>query len=104
MRVGILTIFLMVLSVAAQDRPLKILEKPTPVLSKEQREMMVEAQGMVMLKVEFLSTGEVGQIWPILRLPYSLTDNAVDAARQIKFVPAMVSGQPVTKRTTVRYS
>src|SRR4051794_11904806 len=93
-RLGLLITFVMAIGASAQDRPLKILEKPTPVLTKEQREMMVEAQGTVMLKVEFLSTGEVGQIWPILRLPYSLTDNAVDAARKIKFIPAMVSGQP----------
>lgn len=61
-------------------------------------------QGTVRLKVEFLATGKVGKIVPITRLPYGATENAIEAARLIKFIPAKRAGKPVTTASTVEYS
>lgn len=83
---------------------LKILEKPTPQLSEEQKKINIEAQGTIALKVEFLANGQIGGIFPISSLPYGLTENAVEAAKKIRFEPAIKDNKPINVSKTVLYN
>jgi hypothetical protein len=57
-----------------------------------------------MLRVVFSSAGEVVQIRAIRTLPFGLTERAIAAARQIKFVPAMKGGRPVSVHMQLEYN
>lgn len=91
--------------VFGQDsNPLQIVEKPTPILTAAQRHASVCVQGTVLLKVEFLGTGEIGKIVPVRGLPHGLTENAIDAATKIRFKPRLVDSKPIAAFRTVEYS
>ncbi len=77
-----------------QDVKLKILEQPKPELP--QNYMTLDVQGTVMLRVQFLDFGEVGEITVVKDLPFGLTEKAIAAARKIKFEPEKKDGKPVT--------
>jgi outer membrane biosynthesis protein TonB len=55
-------------------------------------------QGSVRLKITLLANGSIGTIVPVTRLPYGLTEQAIEAARRIVFLPKRVDGfaVPVT--------
>ena len=76
--------------------------KPEPQYTEEARRNQVT--GTVMLRVVFASTGEVVQIRAVHTLPFGLTERAIAAARQIKFVPAMKGGQPVSVSMQLEYN
>ncbi|MET0647005.1 MAG: energy transducer TonB [Pyrinomonadaceae bacterium] len=57
--------------------------------------------GDVILEIEFLKDGTVGEIKVIQPQPYGLTQVAVEAARLYKFCPALQDGQPVDQITTL---
>jgi TonB family protein len=59
--------------------------------------------GVVRLKVTFLETGEIGEISVISRLPYGATENAIEAAKKIKFQPAIKDGKPITVSKIIEY-
>ena len=56
-----------------------------------------------MLRITFRNDGEIGNIGVLRGLPYGLTENAVEAAKKIKFRPKMVDGKPVDTVMTVQY-
>lgn len=56
-------------------------------------------QGTVTLRVTFLSSGGIGSITTVKGLPHGLTEQAIAAARNMKFEPEVAGGQP---RTTTR--
>jgi len=87
--------------VAKVTTPLKILYKPKATYTDEARTQNV--QGSVTLKITLLANGSVGSITPVSRLPYGLTEQAIAAARQIKFEPKKVNGQPVSVTMTFQY-
>ncbi len=60
--------------------------------------------GTVTLRVTFLSSGQIGSISPISGQPYGLTEQAIAAARQIRFEPAKKNGVPQTVTKQVQYS
>jgi TonB family protein len=60
-------------------------------------------KGVVRLKIVLLATGKVGDITVVSGLTKELNDQAVEAARQIKFEPARVNGKPVDKLVTFDY-
>ena len=60
-------------------------------------------EGTVRLKITFLSTGEIGNIHVVESLPDGLTEQAVEAARKIKFTPKVVNGEPVSMIMTFDY-
>ncbi len=80
----------------------KIISKPRPGYTDAARQENV--QGTVSLKVTFLASGQVGSITPVQRLPHGLTEQAIAAARQIRFEPALRNGVPVATTMTVLYS
>jgi TonB family protein len=56
------------------------------------------------LKVTLLASGQVGSITPVTRLPHGLTEQAIAAARMLRFEPAKINGVPVAKTITIDYS
>ena len=79
----------------------KILSKPKAAYTPQARAKGIE--GTVRLKVILLSSGEIGRIIPAKRLSYGLTEQAMEAARNIKFKPKRVDGMPKSAIATVEY-
>jgi len=81
---------------------LKIISKSRPLYTDAARQNQV--QGIVRLRVNFLASGQIGEISPIINLPDGLTEQAIIAARQIKFKPAMRNGKSITVLKIVEYN
>lgn len=80
----------------------RILTRPEPQYTDAARNFQVS--GTVVLRAVFSSGGEVTDIRVINRLPHGLTKRAVEAARTIKFAPAMKDGQPVSQFIQIEYN
>jgi TonB family protein len=80
----------------------RVLFKPEPTYTEEARRNQVT--GTVMLRVVFASNGDVVQIRAVHTLPFGLTERAIAAARQIKFVPAVKGGRPVSVFMQLEYN
>jgi TonB family protein len=80
----------------------QLLLKPEPQYTEEARRNQIT--GTVMLKVVFSSAGQVEQIRAVHTLPFGLTEKAIAAARQIKFVPATKGGHPVSVWMQLEYN
>jgi TonB family protein len=87
-----------------ESKALRILSKAKPTYTDFAR--FYEIGGTVILQVTFMSSGEIGSISVIKGLPFSLTEMAISAARQIRFEPAIRDGVPVsvTKRVVYEFS
>ncbi len=81
----------------------QILYKPRANYPKPD-EGTVCVQGVVRLRVEFLDSEEIGRIAVVSGLPYGATENAIEAARKIKFNPARKEGKPTTVFRVVEFS
>ncbi len=79
-----------------------ILSKPRANYTDAARQNQV--QGTVTLRVTFTASGQIGSISPVNGLPYGLTEQAIAAARSIKFEPAKKNGVPQTVTKQVQYS
>ena len=86
----------------AVTSPLKVLSRPRAQYTDSARTNNV--QGVVRLKVTLLANGSVGSITPLSNLPYGLTEQAIAAARQIKFEPRKVNGVSQSSIVTFEYS
>jgi protein TonB len=84
------------------DVKAEITAKPLPRYTREARRAGVE--GIVSLKVLLSGDGKLDRVRVIRRLPYGLTENAIRAACEIKFNPAMKAGQPVAQWVPVQYA
>ena len=82
--------------------PLRIIAKPQARYTDDARANNV--QGSVRLKVTLLANGTVGSITVVNGLPDGLTEQAIAAARQLKFQAATIDGVPVPKTITIDYS
>ncbi|MFT3744081.1 MAG: energy transducer TonB [Pyrinomonadaceae bacterium] len=98
----LLLILIFCLHAFAQDTRLKILDQPRPELP--QKHGTLDIQGIVVLRVQFLEFGEIGEIITVKELPAGLTQNAIAAARRIKFEPEKKDGKPVTVYRELQYS
>ena len=76
--------------------------KPEPQYTEEAR--VNQITGTVVLRVVFSSSVEVVQIRAVRTLPYGLTVRAIAAARQIRFVPAIKNGRPVSVFMQLEYN
>ena len=83
------------------DVKAEVTAKPEPGYTREARRAGVE--GLVVLKVLLLGNGKLDRVRVVRRLPYGLTENAIRAACEIKFKPAMKAGQPVSQWVTIQY-
>ncbi len=81
---------------------LRILSKPKPQYTDEARDTFTT--GKVVLKVELLASGKIGEIEVINGLPKGLTERAIEAAKGIRFTPLMEDGKPVTVKRSVEYT
>lgn len=83
---------------------MRIIDKPKPSYTDGARQHLV--QGTVILRVTFLANGSIGNVSAVNGLPDGLTEQAIAAARSIRFEPAKVNGQnqTVTKQVEYRFS
>jgi TonB family protein len=86
---------------AATSKGLILLFKPRPPYTDTARRAQV--QGSLRLRVSFLNNGHIGEIHVIKGLHPDLVQNAVKAAKRIKFIPAQVNGVATTVVKTVEY-
>ena len=84
------------------DERVRLIVKPEPHYTEEARRQGVV--GTVILRVIFSSTGEITQIKAVQGLPFGLTERAIAAAREIKFVPARKSGRAVSVYMQLEYN
>ena len=80
----------------------RLLAKPEPQYTEEARRNQIT--GTVMLRVVFSNAGHVEQIHAVQTLPFGLTEKAIAAARQIRFVPATKAGRPVSVWMQLEYN
>jgi TonB family protein len=83
------------------DKSLKILAQPRAEYTDKGR--FNNVNGVVRLRVEFLSSGKLGKVKVVSGLPYGLTKQALEAAKNIKFEPKTENGKSVTASRTVEY-
>ena len=83
-------------------RKVRLAMKPEPRYTEAARQN--EIAGTVVLKVVFASNGSVTNIMTVSGLPYGLTERAIDAARKIKFIPAMKDGKFVSMWMQLEYN
>ncbi|MBO0723529.1 MAG: TonB family protein [Blastocatellia bacterium] len=91
------------------DEPSGTLNRKLTIISQEKARYTDEArrnevQGTVVLNVMFSYDGTISSIQVVRGLPDGLTENAIEAAQKIKFVPAMKNGEPVSIRGDVEFS
>ena len=77
---------------AVKSVPPEIISKPLPVYTQEARNLKIE--GEVLLEVVLEASGSLKVVRVVRGLGHGLDDNAVKAAEQIRFKPAMKDGQP----------
>jgi len=77
---------------AVRAVPAEILSKPIPIYTQEAKNLRIE--GEVLLEVVLEASGSLKVMRIVRGLGHGLDDNAVKAAQQIHFKPAMRDGQP----------
>jgi TonB family protein len=77
---------------ASRALPAEIISKPTPLYTEEAKNLRIE--GEVQLEVLLEASGSLRVLRVVRGLGHGLDDNAVKAAQQIHFKPAMKDGQP----------
>jgi TonB family protein len=84
---------------APKMTPVEIISKPLPVYTEEARKMKIE--GEVLLEVVFEASGRLHVVRVLRGLGHGLDENAVRAAEQIRFKPAMRDGQASDSTATL---
>lgn len=80
----------------------RVLSKPLPSYTEEARKY--KTSGTVVVKAIFAANGRVIGIQPVTSLPHGLTERAIVAAQQIKFIPATKDGHPVSMYMQLEYN
>jgi TonB family protein len=80
----------------------RVLEKPEPQYTEAARKNQIT--GVVIIRAVFSASGQVTNISAISKLPDGLTEKAIAAARQIRFVPATKDGRPVSMWMQLEYN
>src|SRR5262249_58144490 len=83
------------------ERP-RVTFKPEPQYTEAARQTAIT--GTVILQAIFTQSGEVTNIRTIKPLPAGLTERAIAAARQIRFLPATKNGQRVSVYMQLEYN
>jgi protein TonB len=84
------------------SEPVKIISKPRANYTDAARTNNI--QGVVRVRVTFLANGTIGSISPVSNLGYGLTEQALAAARSIRFEPAKKAGVPYSVTKVVEYT
>ncbi|HEY3102526.1 MAG TPA: TonB family protein [Pyrinomonadaceae bacterium] len=80
----------------------RVLEKPEPQYTEAARKNQIT--GTVVLRAVFSSSGAVTNISTIRGLPDGLTERAIAAAKQIRFMPAQKDGHAVSMWMQLEYN
>jgi TonB family protein len=80
----------------------RVLEKPEPTYTESARKNQIT--GTVVLRAVFSSSGQVTNIHAVSGLPDGLTERAIAAAKNIRFVPATKDGHPVSMWMELQYN
>lgn len=80
----------------------RVLEKPEPTYTEAARKNQIT--GTVVLRAVFSSGGQVTNIHAVSGLPDGLTERAIAAAKNIRFVPATKDGHPVSMWMELQYN
>lgn len=84
------------------DRQPQIISQAKPGYTEAARQNKIV--GKVVLSVEFRADGTIGEIQVVRSLGYGLDECAVEAARHIRFRPAIKDGVPVVYWSRVEFS
>lgn len=74
------------------------------IVSKPEPEYVASGTGTVVLRVVLSYSGKVTNIHVIRGLPKGLTESAIVAAKQIKFVPAVKDGRFISQWVELQYN
>jgi TonB family protein len=80
----------------------RVIKTPEPKYTKDAKKHKIE--GTVILRCVFRSSGEVTDISVIQSLPDGLTERAIEAAKKIKFKPAVKDGHAVSMWMQLEYN
>ncbi|HLL74700.1 MAG TPA: TonB family protein [Pyrinomonadaceae bacterium] len=80
----------------------RILSKPEPLYTERARQN--GTRGTVTLRMVLAADGVVRHILVVRGLPDGLTENSINAARRMKFVPATKDGRAVSQFVTIQYN
>lgn len=83
------------------DKRARMLDTPAAIYPDEAR--AAGTRGEVRLRLVFAADGTVKYVFPMKSLKHGLTESAMEAARLIKFTPAMRDGQTVSQFGTLSY-
>jgi len=83
------------------DKRARLIDAPAAAYPDAAR--AANAKGEVRLRLVLAGDGTVKDIFPMKPLNYGLTEAAIEAARQIRFAPAIRDGKPVSQFTTLSY-
>lgn len=84
------------------DRKARLLSRPEPDYTRRARRNGV--RGTVVIRAVLAASGKVGMIIVAKGLPEGLTEEAIKAARAIKFEPAERDGQKVSQWVILEYN
>lgn len=84
------------------DRKVRLGLKVEPSYTEEARQNQIT--GTVVLRTVFSRNGAVTNIRTVSGLPEGLTERAIDAARKIKFIPAIKNGKYVSMWMQLEYN
>ncbi|MBA3784777.1 MAG: energy transducer TonB [Acidobacteria bacterium] len=87
---------------AGVSQDVKIISKPGAKYTDAARQN--QFSGTVRLRVTFTASGQIGSVSAVGSLPYGLTEQAIAAAKSIRFEPAKKDGVPITKIKQIDYS
>lgn len=79
-----------------------IKKKPPPEYSTKAEVRGI--QGKVLLRAILSASGAVTHIEVVRGLPYGLNEKAIEAARLIRFIPAMKDGKPASEWVELEYN
>ncbi|MDQ6787891.1 MAG: energy transducer TonB [Acidobacteriota bacterium] len=87
----------------------RILSKPRAIYTDSARKKGIS--GTVRLRVVFLASGEIGDITFVSETSkkgkltkYGLVEQAIEAAKKIKFTPQIKNGKPITVTKLIEYN
>jgi len=86
----------------SETESVRLISKPRAGYTDAARQNQIE--GTINLRVTFLSSGKIGSVSPITNLPDGLTEQAITAAKNIRFQPALRDGKPFDTTKIVQYS
>jgi TonB family protein len=84
------------------SKPMRITFQQKPGYTEAAR--VAQVNGTVRLRITFNANGTIGSISPVSQLGYGLTEQAISAARNMRFEPALKNGVPVTTARVVEFS